>query len=153
VTEAAVKAKSRSGSQKRQRNRHIGVCCTPEQFAAVSDKAGSAGISRSAYALMAMLDAPTPRKRRLPVVHGELLATGITALNRAGNNVNQIARELNEQALAPDGGFVARAVRGDNGAILAIEAMRGMLEATCAELQTAAAAIIRAAGYDDVRGR
>jgi hypothetical protein len=41
----------------------------------------------------------------------------------------------------------------DNGAILAIEAMRGIVEATCSELKAAASAIMRAAGYGDVHGR
>ncbi len=145
-----------------------------------------AGVSHSAYMLMAALDAPAPRKRRLPVVNGELLAEGITALNRAGNITNQIARELNQQKFQPDGGLLARALRGewrcpactaevkspearfctkcgsalsgklaaqDNGSMLAVEALRRVLEPACAKLENAAEAIMLAAGYNDVRGR
>lgn len=150
-----VIARSRSGSEKRQRTRHVGVRCTDEQFAAVREKAEAAGMSRSAYVLATMLAAPAPRKRRrLPVVNAELLARGITALNRANNVANQIARELNRQKFMPRGEVIARAMRGqDNGAILAVETMQRLLEVTCAELQTAATAIIRAAGYEDVRRR
>jgi hypothetical protein len=136
--------------------------------------------------LMAAVDAPAPRRRRLPVVNGELLAEGITALNRAGNITNQIARELNQQKFQPDGGLFARALRGgwrcpacaaevksptarfctkcgcalsgklaaqDNGAVLAVEALRQVLEPACAKLENAADAIIYAAGYNDVRRR
>jgi hypothetical protein len=151
MMDAAARPKRRSGSQKRQRNRHIGICCTDEQFAAVSAKAEAAGVSRSAYALAVMLDVPPPRTRRRFAVSGEaldVLARSVAAINRADNNANQIARELNQQKFLPDGGLFIRARNGDNGAILTIEAMLGLLQKTCEEMRAAAAAVRRAAGYD-----
>jgi hypothetical protein len=36
-----------------------------------------------------------PRSRRSPPVNAELLALAVSALNKAGSNLNQIARALN----------------------------------------------------------
>jgi hypothetical protein len=146
-------SKSRSGSENRKRQRHIGVRCDDEQFTAISEKARGAGLTRSAFALAAMLDVRPPRQRRIPAMSQEamkLLADGITAINRANNNANQIARELNQQKFAPDGGVFVRARNGDNGAVLTIEAMQRALETAVTEFKTGLHAIVQAAGYRDV---
>jgi len=36
-----------------------------------------------------------PRAKRTPPIQGDLLAEAIAALNRVGNNINQIAHHLN----------------------------------------------------------
>lgn len=153
---ASAKPKRRSGSENRHRTRKIDVRCDDEQFAVIQDKAHGAGLSRSAYALAAMLDAKPPRRRRVPAMNAEamnLFAQGITAINRANNNANQIARELNQQKFKPDGGLLVRARNGDSGAVLAIEAMQRVLETATAEFKTGIHAIARAAGYEDVHRR
>jgi hypothetical protein len=140
VTEPA-KAKSRSGSQKRQRTRHIGVCCTDEQFTAISNKADMAGVSRSAFALATMLDVPAPRTRRRPLaVNGELLARTRVDLKRFGNNLNQAVRALHQQNQEiTQGGLLARVLHRDGTAAQrALEEMREGVLATLAALRRAA---------------
>jgi hypothetical protein len=146
-----AKPKRRSGSQKRKLKNHIAVHCDDEQFEAISEKAYAAGVSRSAFALAAMLNAPPPRQRPTFGLSREALAgisSATTALNRAHSNANQIARELNQQKFLPDGGLFIRARNGDSGAILTIEAMLLLLEKTCEEMRAAAREMRRAAGYD-----
>jgi len=42
-----------------------------------------------------LLGAPGPRARRSPPLNAELLAHAVAQLNKAGSNLNQIARILN----------------------------------------------------------
>jgi hypothetical protein len=87
---------SRSGSERRQRSKGaILVRLLPEERAAIELKARSAGMSLASFARAVMLGHPGPRARRSPTVNAELLAFAIAALNRAGNNLNQIAHALN----------------------------------------------------------
>jgi hypothetical protein len=85
----------RSGSQKRQRHRTIGVSVTPEEHAALAAKASAAGLSQAAYLRACGLGSPGPRAKRSPSVNAELLALAIAQLNKIGSNLNQIARVLN----------------------------------------------------------
>ncbi len=88
-------AAKRSGSQKRQRNRKIGVACDHSEFQIIDDKARTTGLSRSSYLRACALGAPGPRARRSPPINAEALAHAVAALNKAGSNLNQIARLLN----------------------------------------------------------
>ena len=44
--------------------------------------------------------APAPRARRSPPINTELLAHAVAALNKAGSNLNQVARILNSAQAA-----------------------------------------------------
>ncbi len=85
----------RSGSQKRQRERKIGVAVDASEFVIIDDKARAAGMSLSGFARAAMLGSPGPRAQRAPTVNAEALALATAALNKVGSNLNQIARTLN----------------------------------------------------------
>ena len=88
-------AARRSGSQKRQRTRNIGVPVDSTEFVLIDDKARTAGMSRASFARAAMLGAAGPRARRAPTVNAEALALATVALNKVGSNLNQIAKTMN----------------------------------------------------------
>jgi hypothetical protein len=85
----------RSGSQKRQRTRKIGVACDAAEFVIIDDKARTAGLSHSSYLRACALGSPGPRAKRSPPISVEALAHATAALNKVGSNLNQIARVLN----------------------------------------------------------
>ena len=84
----------RSGSQKRRRNRHVDVCCDDAEFVIIDDKARTAGMSLAAFLRTCAIGSAGPRARRAPTVNAEALAHATAALNRVGNNINQIAKQL-----------------------------------------------------------
>lgn len=86
---------ARSGSQKRQRVKSLQIAMTPEEFVVVYERATTAGLSPSSYGRAVLLGAPGPRARRSPPLNAELLAHAVAQLNKAGSNLNQIARTLN----------------------------------------------------------
>jgi len=88
-------AASRSGSQKRQRNKFWIIALTPEEEARALESAQRVGLSRSSYGRAALLGTPGPRAQRTPPVNAEVLARATAALNKLGGNVNTIARVLN----------------------------------------------------------
>lgn len=84
-----------SGSQTRQRQEGIYVACTPEEKAAILEKAEAAGLSAGGYLRESGLNRATPgTKKRQPVDH-EILEIAIGELRRVGNNINQLARAAN----------------------------------------------------------
>ena len=85
----------RSGSQKRQRVKSLQIALTPEEFTVACERAAAAGLSPSSYGRTLLLGAPSPRARRSPPLNAELLAHAVAQLNKAGSNLNQIARILN----------------------------------------------------------
>jgi hypothetical protein len=87
--------KGRSGSKTRQRVKGITTTLTPAEYDAIKERASNAGLSAGAYLRACALGDKGPRSKRTPPIHGPLLAQAITALNRAGNNINQIAHHLN----------------------------------------------------------
>jgi hypothetical protein len=91
----AFAAARRSGSQKRQRTRNIGVPVDPSEFVLIDDKARVAGMSRASFARAAMLGAAGPRAQRAPTVNAEALAHATSALNKVGSLLNQQVRVLN----------------------------------------------------------
>ena len=101
----------RSGSQKRQRARAVSVAVTAEEGAAIAVKARRSGQSQAAYLRSCALGSAGPRARHSPPVNAELFALAIAQLNRAGNNINQVARALNTAGatLAADEAFSALA--------------------------------------------
>ena len=107
----SAKVPQRSGSQKRQRHRTIGVSVTPEEHAAIAVKARASGKSQAAYLRACALGSPGPRARRSPPVNAALLALAVAQLNKAGSNLNQVARALNAAGatLAANEAFTALA--------------------------------------------
>jgi hypothetical protein len=95
--DAAIELASapRSGSQKRQRVKSLQIALTPEEFTVACERASAAGLSPSSYGRTLLLGAPGPRARRSPPLNAELLAHAVAQLNKAGSNLNQIARILN----------------------------------------------------------
>lgn len=91
----ALPVARRSGSQKRQRQRKIGVNCDDAEFLTIDHKAHAAGMSLASYLRACALGSPGPRAKRSPPINAEALANATAALNKAGSNLNQIARALN----------------------------------------------------------
>jgi hypothetical protein len=92
--------KRRSGSRKRQRADMAFIRLDAGERAELVRRAADAGLSVGAYCRERALGAPGPRHRRSPPSPDiELLARNYAALNQIGNNLNQIARALNEVAL------------------------------------------------------
>lgn len=87
--------KSQSGSQKRRRNKKVFVVCDDAECAAIIEKAANARLSTSAYARACLLGDKGPRSKRGIPVNAALIGSAIAALNRVGNNLNQIAHHLN----------------------------------------------------------
>ena len=85
----------RRGSQKRVRQLKIPVACDAAEFLVIDDRARAAGLSRPSYLRTLALGSPGPRAKRSPPVNAEALAHATAALNKAGSNLNQIARSLN----------------------------------------------------------
>jgi hypothetical protein len=83
-----------SGSEKRQR-RGFSIRLLPDEHAAINQKARAAGMSFASYIRACALGDAGPRSRRSPPLNAELLGRAVLALNKVGNNLNQIARILN----------------------------------------------------------
>lgn len=88
-------AASRSGSQRRQRYKALKIALDAAEWAVVEERAQACGLSRSSYGRASVLGAPGPRARRTPQVNAEALARATAALNKVGNNLNQVAHVLN----------------------------------------------------------
>lgn len=91
----SVPIPKRSGSETRRRGAPVSVRLLPEERAAIAIKAREAGLRIGGYLRACGLGSPGPRAKRSPPVNAELLGQAIAALNRAGNNLNQIAHMLN----------------------------------------------------------
>lgn len=86
---------ARKKSQKRQRNKQIKTPCTPEEFNAVAAKADAAGMTRAAWSRTVMLGDAGPRSQRRIPSDAQTLRQILGHLGRVGNNLNQIAYQLN----------------------------------------------------------
>lgn len=85
----------RSGSEKRRRGAPVSIRFTTDERALVDLKARDAGLSVGSYGRATMLGDAGPRAKRAPPINAEVMGIGIAALNKAGNNLNQIAHSLN----------------------------------------------------------
>lgn len=61
----------------------------------LEQRAGDAGISMGSYCKYAIFDLPPPRRAKRPVRDKAELAKLLGAVGKVGNNLNQIARQLN----------------------------------------------------------
>jgi len=86
---------SRSGSQRRRRKNSLQVALDDDEFAAVQESAARTGLALSSYGRAALLGTPGPRARRKPHVNAVELGKAIAALNRSGNDLNQMQHTLN----------------------------------------------------------
>lgn len=86
---------TRRRSDKRQRTEVLFARVTPDEKSAFAARAERAGMASAAFMrALALGDAGPRARRRRPVEHQALIQT-LAALNRVGNNLNQIARNTN----------------------------------------------------------
>ena len=85
----------RAGSERRQRVHKVDTRWDRLEHAFLAAAASSVGLSKGAYIRALVLGCPGPRSRRSPSIDIEALARATAALNKAGSNLNQIARILN----------------------------------------------------------
>lgn len=88
----------RSGSEKRQRSAPVSVRFLPDERAIVEENAGIIGLSVAGYVRNAALGTPGPRTQRTPHANAKELARMTGALNKIGNNLNQLTRAYNSGA-------------------------------------------------------
>jgi Bacterial mobilisation protein (MobC) len=77
------------------RMRVVAARVSADEYGVLDAKARDAGLSIGAYLRAVGLGSPGPRARRRPLIHEELVGYAVAQLNRAGNNLNQLARRLN----------------------------------------------------------
>jgi hypothetical protein len=122
---------------KRQRGHVDHFRTDAAEHAELAARAAAAGLSVDAFCRLMTLGDPGPRSRRTqPTENSRLRATHITAINRAGNLVNQGIHALNEiKRTAPE------AVERDRLAY-ELEATRKLLEKAMPALNDALAAVL-----------
>jgi hypothetical protein len=85
----------RKKSETRQRQKQFKIRCTLDEFNTIAAKANQAGFTPPAYIRAAVLGDAGPRaQRRLPA-DAQALRQILGHLGRVGNNINQIAYQLN----------------------------------------------------------
>lgn len=78
-----------------RRTRFVGVRFTPEEYAKIEAMAETAQVELSAYVRSVLVDTAVPPRARGKSADKEMLGKALVALNRIGNNLNQIARQAN----------------------------------------------------------
>jgi hypothetical protein len=94
--ESAAEKKGRS--ENRRRPHSVTVRFDEKEFPDLESRAEKAGLSKAAYLRSCGLGDAGPRARRSPTVERRLAAQAIAELNKAGSNLNQIARAVNMAA-------------------------------------------------------
>ena len=95
MSDAPKKIRNTPRSEARQRAARVTVRFLPDEHAELEARASAAGLSSSAYLRACALGDAGPRARRSPTVERSLAAKAIAELNKAGSNLNQIARAVN----------------------------------------------------------
>lgn len=95
MSDAPKKIRNTPRSEARQRAARVTVRFLPDEHAELEARASAAGLSPSAYLRACALGDAGPRARRSPTVERSLAAHAIADLNKAGSNLNQIARAVN----------------------------------------------------------
>jgi hypothetical protein len=95
LTDAPKKKRTGRRSETRQRLNGAFVRLDDKECAVVQLRAEEAGLSTAAYLRACALGDAGPRARRSPTINRELAAQAIAELNKAGSNLNQIARAVN----------------------------------------------------------
>jgi hypothetical protein len=97
MTDQKPAPKKRHGTEKRQRDISTNIRWDKEAFNRAAAKANRAGLSFGAWVRALADDGDAgPRSQRIPPVEKELLLSWQGQLGRLNNNVNQIARGINE---------------------------------------------------------
>ena len=94
MSEARLSASERR-PERRHRIRKVDTRWDPIEYASLDAAARAAGLTRGGYIRALVLGCAGPRARRSPSIELEALAQATAALNKAGSNLNQIARTLN----------------------------------------------------------
>ena len=99
VADAKQKIKKRRGPR-RHYERRFPVRLKPDEIDLLKFKANQAGMSLSRYVVSSALaeKAISPEQRHYTERRLQLLQAAMDEVSRVGNNVNQIARQLNTQA-------------------------------------------------------
>ena len=87
---------SKSRSEKRKRTLYIRARVTPEEKLRFLNRCESSGFIEADYIRAACLDAKPLRAVRKQNIDQELLTIAVRQISRYGNNLNQIARKLNQ---------------------------------------------------------
>jgi hypothetical protein len=95
MTDKQPAPKNRHGSEKRQRNKVTPIRWAADEFNTVAAKANEAGLTFGAFIRALGLGDAGPRARRSLPVNDQLLIKAIGLLGKYGNNMNQIAYQLN----------------------------------------------------------
>ena len=95
MSDAPKKIRNTPRSENRQRGKIVPTRFLPDEHAELEARAAAAGLSPSAYLRSCALGDAGPRARRSPTLDRELAARAIAELNKAGSNLNQIARAVN----------------------------------------------------------
>jgi hypothetical protein len=97
MTDEKPATKKRHGTEKRQRQKITPIRWEMAEFNKVAAKANKAGLTFGAFMRALGLDGDAgARSQRIPPAEKELLLRWQGQLGRLNNNVNQIARALNE---------------------------------------------------------
>jgi hypothetical protein len=94
MSEVRTPASERT-KERRRRVHKVDTRWDAIEFASLDAAARATGLARGGYIRTLVLGSAGPRARRSPSIEIEALAQATAALNRAGNNLNQIARILN----------------------------------------------------------
>jgi hypothetical protein len=98
MTDDKPAAKKRHGTEKRQRQKVTPIRWEMAEFNKAAAKANRAGLTFGAFMRTLALDGDAgPRSQRIPPAERELLLRWQGQLGRLNNNVNQIARGINEE--------------------------------------------------------
>ena len=87
---------SMSKSEIRQRNERVIFRLTPEERDAFEDRCQASGFSKSDYFRKKCLDEAPLRKRKALPVDVALLTRYLGQVGRIGNNLNQVAKGMNQ---------------------------------------------------------
>jgi Mobilization protein NikA len=85
-----------SGSDKRQRGETVTVRLTKDERAALETLSSRSGMAAGAFMRAAAFGDAGPRARRRPTADHRTLRQLLGECGRIGNNINQIARRLNQ---------------------------------------------------------
>ncbi|HUA82821.1 MAG TPA: plasmid mobilization relaxosome protein MobC [Bryobacteraceae bacterium] len=97
-TNAPVPARPSTRGKKGGRTRFLALRLDEAEYLLIGEYARNAGLSRGSFLRAAALGSPGPRAQRAPTVNAEALAHATSALNRVGNNLNQLTRIFNAGA-------------------------------------------------------
>lgn len=88
--------KKKSGSEKRRTDKRLNMRLSDGDYERAAIAARKAGLTLASYGRLRLVDAPETQTRRLPLADGGYRSRLVGELGRVGNNMNQIARHINQ---------------------------------------------------------